>query len=191
MGQWRSSESLYAADATAWPRSVKTRHQYGTVLHAQGRYAEALQEYEASLALLDDNALTDFSIAQIFVETGRYDEALSRFGKILRGHFIGFSRGNIWMLYVDYGFTLVALSRFEEGVQPLKQGLGINLELPHGLNALGYAHANLNQLQEAQDAFAKGLEYDPDNPIIWSNLGVIWMIAGALQQAAQALERAI
>ena len=66
----------------------------------------------------------------------------------------------------------------------------------------GYAYASLNQLQQAQDVFARGwkgdlhgtgfwkdlkaaktrghqisnlmagLEYDPDNPVLWSNLAV-------------------
>merc|ERR1719247_4069250 len=111
--QWRSSEALYTADALAWPRSVKTRHQLGTVLHTMGKYAEALREYEASLEVLDDNALTDFSVAQIFIETGRFADAVQRFDKIFKGHLIGFSQFNLWMLYMDYGFSLVSLSRFE------------------------------------------------------------------------------
>lgn len=189
--QWRSSEALYVADAVAWPRSVKTRHQVGTVYHAQSRYTEALENYNASLMILDDNALTDHCIAQLFIETGRYRDALERFEKVFRGHGVGFSAFNLWMLYVDYGFTLVSLSRFAEAIQALEVGLQRNTAVPHGLNALGFAHAHLQQLQEAQDAFAKGLEYDPDNPILWNNLAAVWMLAGALQQAAQGLERAL
>ncbi|CAE8611541.1 unnamed protein product [Polarella glacialis] len=95
------------------------------------------------------------------------------------------------MLYTDYGFTLVALGRFEEAVGPLQQGLTRNAAVPHAQNALGYAFANMQMLQEAQDAFAQGLEYDPENPLIWSNLAVVWMAAGAFQQAAQGLEKAL
>ncbi|CAJ1386751.1 unnamed protein product, partial [Effrenium voratum] len=123
--------------------------------------------------------------------TGRYQMALERFEKILRGHGVGFSAFNLWMLYVDYGFTLVALNRFEEAIQPLEHGLSRNAAVPHGQNALGYALASLNQLQEAQDVFARGLEYDPENPVLWSNLAVVWMAAGAWQQAAQGLEKAL
>merc|ERR1712046_13120 len=141
--------------------------------------------------ILDDNALTDHCIAQIYIETGQYTEALQRFEKILKGHGVGFSAFNLWMLYIDYGFTLVALSRFEDAVPQLEYGLQRNTAVPHGLNALGYAQASMNQLQQAQDAFAKGLEYDPENPILWNNLAVVWMAAGALQQAAQGLERAL
>ncbi|CAE7216092.1 Tmtc4 [Symbiodinium necroappetens] len=160
------------ADALSWPTSVKTRHQLGTVFHQQGRSEEALREFNASLMILDDNALTDHCIAQVYIETGRYHLALERFEKILRGHGVGFSAFNLWMLYVDYGFTLVALGKFQEAIQPLEYGLSRNAAVPHGQNALGYAYAQLNQLQEAQEVLARGLEYDPDNPVIWSNLAV-------------------
>mmetsp|Transcript_73287 Transcript_73287/g.238425 ORF Transcript_73287/g.238425 Transcript_73287/m.238425 type:complete len:675 (+) Transcript_73287:115-2139(+) len=189
--QWRSSEALYEADAIAWPTSVKTQHQVGTVYHAQNRLDEALQHYNASLLILDDNALTDHCVAQIFIETGRFAMAAERFEKIFRGHGVGFSQFNLYMLYIDYGFALVSLARFEEAIPSLQTGLNKNMAVPHGLNAMGYAYTSLNMLQEAQDAFAKGLEYDPDNAVLWSNLAVVWMAGGALQQAAQGLEKAL
>eukprot|EP00930_Biecheleria_cincta_P043472 TRINITY_DN29850_c0_g2_i1.p1 TRINITY_DN29850_c0_g2~~TRINITY_DN29850_c0_g2_i1.p1 ORF type:complete len:134 (-),score=27.97 TRINITY_DN29850_c0_g2_i1:707-1108(-) len=95
------------------------------------------------------------------------------------------------MLYTDYGFTLVALNRFEEAIQPLEYGLSRNAAVPHGQNALGYAYARLERLQEAQDVFARGLEYDPECAVLWSNLAVVWMVAGAFQQAAQGFEKAL
>merc|ERR1712232_170321 len=95
------------------------------------------------------------------------------------------------MLYVDYGFALVALQDYEAAITPLEHGLQRNTAVPHGLNALGYAYANLRQLQPAQDAFAKGLEYDPDNAVLWNNLAVVWTLAGAWQNAAQGLEKAL
>eukprot|EP00929_Paragymnodinium_shiwhaense_P104753 TRINITY_DN69462_c0_g1_i1.p1 TRINITY_DN69462_c0_g1~~TRINITY_DN69462_c0_g1_i1.p1 ORF type:complete len:725 (+),score=158.14 TRINITY_DN69462_c0_g1_i1:52-2226(+) len=189
--QWRSSEALYAADAAAWPTSVKTQHQLGTVYHTQGRHEDALRHYKASQAVLDDNALTDYVIAQIYIETGKYEDALRQFEKIMKGHMVGFSRFNVFGLYVDHGFTLVMLRRFQEAIPLLLQGLNLNLDVPYGLNALGYAYAYTDQLQPAMDAFGQGLEYDPDNPVLWSNIGAVLMIGGQLQQAAQAVERAL
>ena len=57
------------ADAEAWP-TVKTLHQLGTVFQQQGRHEEALREFNKSLMILDDNALTDHCIAQIYIEWG-------------------------------------------------------------------------------------------------------------------------
>ena len=76
----------------------------------------------------------------------------------------------------------------------------------------GYAYASLNQLQQAQDVLARGklrqgfvgfdvdqvavflviltivaskllgLEYDPDNPVMWSNLAVVsWQKIPSIQ----------
>ena len=96
---------------------------------------------------------------------------LAAFGFLRRGHGVGFSPFNLWMLYVDYGFTLVALGRFEEAIEPLEKGLQRNAAVPHGQNALGmglkgplgavsmargYAYASLQQLQQAQDVLARG-----------------------------------
>ena len=40
-------------------------HQLGTVLHRMNRYDEALHHYKKSLEIHDDNALTDYCIAQV------------------------------------------------------------------------------------------------------------------------------
>ncbi|CAK0849410.1 unnamed protein product, partial [Prorocentrum cordatum] len=114
----------------------------------------------ASLAVLDDNALTDHVIAQVFIETGRYDDAIQRFQKIQAGHFVGFAPFNLYMFYIDYGFALVAGRHFEEAIPLLEHGLKRNTAVPHGINALGYAFVRVDKLQEAQDWFARGLEYD-------------------------------
>lgn len=67
----------------------------------------------------------------------------------------------------------------------------MNADLPHGWNALGISFANLNMMQEAQDSFAKGLEYDPEHPFLWNNMGAVWMMSGAFEQAPQAIEKAL
>ncbi|CAK0854698.1 unnamed protein product [Prorocentrum cordatum] len=133
-----------------------------------------------------------WAAAQQVPETlGRYQEALERFGKIERGHGVGFAAFNLWMYYVDPQRFAASPKRFEQGIPLLEQGLQRNTAVPHGLNAVGYAYASLQMLQEAQDWLAKGLEYDPDNPVIWNNIAAVWMLAGAFQNAAQGLEKAL
>jgi len=39
--QWSSRERLFGPDADSYPTSMKTQHQYGTVLHREGRFDEA------------------------------------------------------------------------------------------------------------------------------------------------------
>lgn len=42
------------------------------------------------------------------------------------------------------GFSLVLLKRFEEAIQPIKEGLRRNEDVPYGLNALG----NMSEAKE-------------------------------------------
>lgn len=71
-----------------------------------------MHHYNISLSLHDDNALTDYCIAQVYIETSRFELALPRFEKIMKGHGIGFAGYNTFALFVDYGFTLVILKRY-------------------------------------------------------------------------------
>eukprot|EP00927_Polykrikos_kofoidii_P019845 TRINITY_DN19301_c1_g2_i1.p1 TRINITY_DN19301_c1_g2~~TRINITY_DN19301_c1_g2_i1.p1 ORF type:complete len:815 (+),score=121.14 TRINITY_DN19301_c1_g2_i1:71-2515(+) len=188
--QWSCKEALFAPDAANFPRSTKARHQIGTVLHQQGRFDEALHHFSASLELNPSSALTDYCVAQILIETGRTQEALVRLEKILSGHKLGFGNFNIFSLYVDYGFTLMMLRRFEESLQPLLQGLSLNEDVPHGLNALGYSYMNLGRLQEAAAAFERGVSYEETNPYLINNLGVANMLMGQLEIGSELIMRA-
>lgn len=37
VGHWRNREVLFAVDTAAWPRSLKSHHQLGTVYHRENR----------------------------------------------------------------------------------------------------------------------------------------------------------
>merc|ERR1711957_1118322 len=161
------------------------------VLHREGRFDDALGHFSAALEVYPDSALTEYCIAQIYIETGRAEEAKKRFDHIFAGNALGFGRFNIWALHIDYGFTLMLLSRFEEALPQLSHGLSLNEDVPHGLNALGYSFANLGQADEARGAFERGLHYDPENPYLLNNLAVTLMGAGQVQAGAGFLEKAV
>lgn len=186
--QWSSRELLFEADARIYPRAAKLRHQYGTVLHKQGRFEEALVHYDASLRIFSDNALTEYCIAQILIESGRAAEAKPRFQHIFAGHGNGFGGFNLYAPYIDYGFTLMLLKEFEASLPPLMQGLGRNEDVPHGLNGLGYSLMQLQRPSEALSAFQRGVKYDPLNPYLLNNLGVALMMTNRVQEGTVLLQ---
>merc|ERR1712183_1216659 len=99
---------------------LKGHHQIGTVYHRMNRWQDALHHYNASLAIHDDNALTDYCIAQLYIGTSRFEEAIPIFEKIFKGHGIGFAGYNTFALYIDYGFVLQIKGRYEEAVNALE-----------------------------------------------------------------------
>lgn len=189
--QWSSKDALFAPDAAAYPRSTKVQHQYGTVLHRQGRFAEALQHFEASLEVFPQSALTEYCVAQILIETGRSQEAVHRLENVLSGYRLGFGRFNMYALYVDYGFALMTLQRYEEAIQNFQQGLAMNEDVPHALNGLGYTFMQLGRRDEARSTFERGLYYEPLNAYLLNNLGVAHMLSGQLEPGGERLAQAL
>ncbi|KAF4672519.1 transmembrane and tetratricopeptide repeat containing 1 [Perkinsus chesapeaki] len=171
-------------DAVNWPRSAKTLHQFATTLHRADHLEEARELYLASLSIFDDNALTDYCIAQIDIETNRFNEAHDRFLKILAGHGIGFGSFNRFLIMVDFGFTLTAMRKYH--IPVLKEGLTLNEDVPHALNALGICYLQLGDIAKGVEAFRRGIHYDPENPWLWSNLAAALLIGEGADSAGEA-----
>merc|ERR1711879_73512 len=124
------------------------------------------------------------------IETGRPQEALVRFEYILGGHGLGFGGFNLYALYIDYGFCLMMLRRCEEAIPNLLQGLKLNEDVPHGLNALGYCYVNLGNYPEAARSFERGLHYEALNPWLLNNLGATLMLQGNVEKGGELLAQA-
>eukprot|EP00931_Biecheleriopsis_adriatica_P069971 TRINITY_DN4377_c0_g1_i1.p1 TRINITY_DN4377_c0_g1~~TRINITY_DN4377_c0_g1_i1.p1 ORF type:complete len:327 (-),score=92.57 TRINITY_DN4377_c0_g1_i1:28-864(-) len=96
-------------------------------------------------------------------------------------------------LLSDRSFALICAQRFGEGAALLEQQLrGALQQNPPSylLNALGYARFQQQDYLRAQDAFTTGVRKDPQNPILWNNLGATKMVLGDLQGADDALVQA-
>lgn len=193
--QWRSKAELFQADMRVWHRSSKVVHQYASVLHGSGHLGEALLFYNRSLEIFDDNALTDYCIAQILLQLGRFDEARTRFEKILGGHGIGFGSHNTYLLTIDYGWLLTRLGRYTEALPFLSKGLDLRPDVAYAWNALGVSTYNSahgpEDVQRAMDHLLKAVELQPRNAVLWSNTAAIASAGGAVEQAKMAVTNAI
>merc|ERR1712167_330893 len=109
LSHWRNTSTLFETDALHWGRSAKVLHSKASELQASGDLHGALDHYLRSLEVFDDQAITDYCIARILINLGRYEEAYSRFNKILTGHGIGLHDGNDFLWMTDLGYLLVRM----------------------------------------------------------------------------------
>lgn len=66
------------------------------------------------------------------------------------------------------GFAQVCGQQYSEGLMTLEDLEEAPVEV---LNAAGYAHFQLGQVEEAEASWRKGLALAPENPVLWNNLG--------------------
>ena len=193
---WSSKLSLYETDATAWPRSCKTLHQYGAVLlntkpRDLGVQTKVLSVLNESLTVFNDNALTDYLISQVYLEQGQISLAISVHEKIANGHGIGFTDFSRFMFLVDAGWALIAngnLSMYP--IKIIEEGLEIFPYVAHAQNAVAIAYMSQGKMEEALAhlKFANEISHF-ENPIIWNNLGLWYERMGNSEAANECFEK--
>jgi len=191
MRHWRSPAELFMEDALHWDRSVKVVHHKASELQARGDLQGALAHYTRSLDIFDDQAITDYCIARILINLGRYQEAYKYFDKILNGHGIGLHDGNDFLWMTDLGYLLVQLGSHENGIHYLREGLQRMPYQCYAWNALGIGQLRLSQLEQSLQSFTEGLQCDPESVSIWSNVAVLYAVGNNPQSAREALDRAV
>ena len=162
---------------------MKVLHAKASELQALGQLEEALDYYQQSLSIFDDQAITDYCIARILINLGRFSEAYRSFEKILNGHGIGLHDGNDFLWMTDLGYLMVKLGSDEQGANYLQEGLN---RMPYSCfawNALGVAQARQGKLEQALASLTQGLQCDPDSAITWSNMAVVYAYGNAGDQA--------
>merc|ERR1711920_218115 len=100
-GHWRNNQALFETDALYWGRSAKVLHAKASELQAKGDLQGALSHYLRSLEVFDDQAIMDYCIARILINLGRFEEAHTRFDKILNGHGIGLTADAVQLLRLE------------------------------------------------------------------------------------------
>ena len=111
-----------------WHRSAKVTHHYASLFHGAGRLEEALNHYDKALQIHDDNAVTDYCVARINMQLGRYGVAHKRFEKIAAGNGIGFGHHNMYLINIDFGWTLAKIGRYADALPMLTEaGVGRNV----------------------------------------------------------------
>ncbi|CAE7576574.1 unnamed protein product [Symbiodinium natans] len=191
MSHWESPAVLFLKDAQHWNGSVKVLHAKASELQALGELEEALHYYQKSLDIFDDQAITDYCIARILINLGRFTEAHQRFEKILNGHGIGLHDGNDFLWMTDLGYLLVQLGSDQNGAHYLQEGLNRMPYNCYGWNALGVAQARQGQLEQAHASLTQSLQCDPESAVTWSNLAVLYAYGNAGEQASEALQQAL
>mmetsp|Transcript_12602 Transcript_12602/g.28553 ORF Transcript_12602/g.28553 Transcript_12602/m.28553 type:complete len:738 (+) Transcript_12602:62-2275(+) len=190
MSHWRNTRTLFEEDADHWSRSAKVMHSKASELQGRGDLEGALDGYLKSLAIFDDQAITDYCIARIYINMGRFQDAYDRFNKILTGHGIGFHDGNDFLWMTDLGYLLVQIGADGDGASYLQEGLERMPYSCYGWNALGVAQARMGKLEDALQALSQGLACDNTSASIWNNLALVYAYGNAMNEAQHALQQA-
>jgi len=162
---WHDPIGFFTAMVADAPRSARSHRELGTVLADAGRFAEARQAFEASLAIKPDDGNTLYNFGNALGHEGRFDEAAALYERALakKPDFVEAlsNLGNVESLRGNQPAALAAMRR----------ALVITPESPGLLMNIANTLYRAGSIAEARTTYEQALQYAPTAPDILTNYG--------------------
>jgi tetratricopeptide (TPR) repeat protein len=129
--------------------------------------------------------LAQNNLGAIFVDKGRFDEAIENYRKAIQ-----FNPNSAVPLY-SLGVALADKGRFDEAIENYRKAIQINPNYFDALNTLGVALADKGRFDEAIENYYKAIQINPNNPKVLNNLGVALADKGRFDEAIENYRKAI
>jgi len=217
LGLPQALEELEAA-ARLNPASAEARFALGNGLKAQGRLAEAGEQYQRALELRPDYADAHYNLGMILLALGRsgaedrfrlavelkpdFAEARNNLGNALQAagrlaeaeaqlrEALRLSPGMSDAHY-NLGNVLQKMGRGGEAVQEYREALRLKPEFAEAHNSLGFSLLGEGRFAEAMACFREAARLKPDYADACFNLGNILLEMGRLAEAVPQYRQAL
>ncbi len=173
---WRNSETLWTQIVAQYPTekcfSYRGYHRY-----LEGKWVEALADFNAAYALNPNNETTVHIRAICFEKSGKTAEALNAYQEYEQNF-----PANVDVLF-QHANLLNSLKRTSEAIPYFEKGLGLNPKNIDGWTNLATAYFAQQQPQKAEECCTKALEINPKFLIALNNRGALRLSMGRWNEA--------
>ena len=179
---WTLAEQCFARALNLNPRYGLAHHWYGILLCARERFAEAIRESQAYLALEPLSPIANTHAGQILLHAGRFAEAIEQLGKALE------LEPNLGMAHVWLQLTYLATGRIQDALDT-----SANLSRTMGRIAPAWrvlALARAGRAEDARRALAELDQVARSGNLGPANLPFALAALGDTEAAVQRLEQA-
>ena len=174
---WHDSESLWRYAIRIDPHHVVYHTNLGVYLTDQGRWSEAVDEYQQALTISPGQWRIRYRLGDALMAQGRFAEATEQYQVVLQSvPSDGRIRENLGIALMRQGRANEALKYFREALRLSPDDADTMSNLCGALNAQG-------SLDEAQELALNGLRKDPRNFGLHFNLGLIFVRRGNYEAA--------
>lgn len=183
----RSLDDLLIARSLAdtLPLKKSVEMNIGATYLRMRRFADALDRFDALLALDSTDVGALLNKANALDELGRKEEALGILEKLTRLEPTNTAYMN------NIGFVLSNLERYAEAIPWYDKSLALDKDDGYALNNRGYAKLKSGDLTGALKDVERSIKVMPGNPYAYRNLGLVRQAMGQADKACEAFEEAL
>jgi tetratricopeptide (TPR) repeat protein len=157
------AEPLLSEAAAARPTFPDVYNMLGVVYHAQGRFQEAEEAFEAALRLNPRYTEAALNLSVTYNDRGKYDLAREVYTRVIAASasqpnaLDQFARGKLANMHADLGATYAGLAMYDEAVREYSKALDLcptfvdlRVRLGSVYRDMGVHHAAIAELEHAK-----------------------------------------
>jgi tetratricopeptide (TPR) repeat protein len=141
--------------------------------------------FERTLAVTEDNSITNNHYGAFLLEQGRFEKALAQFNEALRIS-PGFHEA-----HKNKGSALLDMGKFDEAIATFGELLLAAPDWPNAHYWLGVAYARKGAYQQAIKPFKEALQLSPDWPEAYNDLALVYLLLGRYDLAIENYKQAL
>jgi len=197
---WRNSETLFRHALDVTSSNYLAHHNLGVALAGEGRFPEAIQQYQAALQIEPNAANVQTDYGNALAGSGRAPEAIAHYDAALRvlpdspithndlANALAATPGRMPEAIAEYQTALRLKPDYEEARNNLAQVQSHGAEMQYNM---GVDLARNGKPEAAIPHFEEALRLKPDYVDAHNNLGVVLAGTGRVQEAISQFEAAL
>lgn len=183
---WKNSVSLWTAVIQKEPTNAPRAYtNLGSALSAEGRFSEAIDNFDKALQLDPDDFLAYSNRGSVLEKTGRFSEALADFDRAIGRN----PKGRI--AYFNRGSTLAKMGKFEEAIMDFDRVIALAPDDYLAYSSRAAAFERIGEIDKAISDLDRVIAIYPAYSEAYARKGVLYGLKGFMDEAIRWLSRSI
>ena len=157
-------EAIARHDVTRDPGDFGAQYNLGAMLQARGATREALEHYDAAVALQPADPIANNALGGALLALGRASEAISPLLMAVKG------KPNYFDANYNLGNAYASVGDFDQAIEHFQEAAKLKPDDSMAEANLGAALAEKGEFEQAKTHFERALKLDPQNPIAHDDL---------------------
>lgn len=132
---------------------------HGLILVQQGKLDEAMERYNAALALKPDFVLTVYNVGNLLLEKKQYDQAIAKYKETLK---IDAKLVRTPQAYTQWGVALTRQGQTDAAIPLFEKAIAVNPLYADAYYRLGMAYKEKGKIKDAQEMIQRAVDRAPD-----------------------------
>jgi tetratricopeptide (TPR) repeat protein len=166
---WENNITLFERIIEKAPNAIGAYNELGNAYMRQGRYRDALVEYQTALKLKPDYAEAYYNIGIAYSESEMYKEAIGAYRQVIK------IKPDHVNAYYGIGVIYGESRMYKEAIEAYKQALRLKPDHANVYYNLGVNYGRLGMHKEAIEAYKQSIRIKPDLADVHLNLAVAYL----------------